>query len=417
MTMPAYICITVFGAFLLDEDSNVIAEALVYPDTELAVRQLVKLSKEETPASLGELSTKLGDQEIDALVVESRPLKLMMTDLIETPVGVDSTSEVIGWFRTQHDEYLVETGRVESKEALMDFRHGVAVDLARRTLSEASDEKVLLVKHAIDAIGEIDKSINVMAMRLREWWSLYHPSLNMIVDDHEVYSKIVKNQGVKSEISHQGLVALGVPESLVERIIESLDSDEGAELDSNHLDVIQEIASTVLSHYELRKELEAYVGELMKKVGPNTTALVGPLIAARLLSLTGSVKELARKPSSTIQILGAEKAFFRSLKTGADPPKHGIIFQVPIVNTAPYWQRGKIARALAGKLAIAAKIDAYSKRNISDSLLADLKVRIEQIQQQNPEAPPPRPKPQRKRPREKRGRGGKGHPRRGGKGR
>ncbi len=116
------------------------------------------------------------------------------------------------------------------------------------------------------------------------------------------------------------------------------------------------------------------------------------------------MKELARKPSSTIQVFGAEKALFRSLKTGADPPKHGIIYRIPEVNTAPFWQRGKIARSLAGKLSIAARIDAYSDRDVGDSLREQFLTRVEEIRRQNPEAPPPKPKPEPKKRREKRGR-------------
>ena len=110
-----------------------------------------------------------------------------------------------------------------------------------------------------------------------------------------------------------------------------------------------------------------------------------------MISLAGSLLDLARKPSSTVQVFGAEKALFRSIKTGADPPKHGIIYRVSEINSAPYWQRGKIARALAGKLSIAARIDAYSDRNIGVSLREDFLERVEEIKKQNPTAPPPKP--------------------------
>ena len=129
----------------------------------------------------------------------------------------------------------------------------------------------------------------------------------------------------------------------------------------------------------------------MNTVAPNVTALVGPLIGARLISLAGSLKDLASKPSSTVQVFGAEKALFRSLKTGADPPKHGIIYRVPEVHNAAYWQRGKVARALAGKLSIAARIDAYSDKNLGEKLREDFLARVEEIKKQNPEAPPPKP--------------------------
>jgi nucleolar protein 56 len=156
----------------------------------------------------------------------------------------------------------------------------------------------------------------------------------------------------------------------------------------------------------------------MQKIAPNMTALAGPLIGARLISLAGSLKELARKPSSTIQVYGAERALFRSLKTGADPPKHGIIYRVTEVNSAPYWQRGKIARALAGKLSIAARIDAYADRDMGNSLRESFLSRVEEIRKQNPEAPvkeakPPKPKPEERRRQPPKGRDrGKGRDRR-----
>ena len=123
------------------------------------------------------------------------------------------------------------------------------------------------------------------------------------------------------------------------------------------------------------------------------TALAGPIISARLISLAGSLKELARKPSSTIQVFGAERALFRSLKTGAAPPKHGIIYRVSEINTAPYWVRGKIARALAGKLSIAARIDAYSDSGpeTGEKLRESFLARVEEIKKQHPE-PPKEPK-------------------------
>jgi nucleolar protein 56 len=127
----------------------------------------------------------------------------------------------------------------------------------------------------------------------------------------------------------------------------------------------------------------------MEEVAPNTKAMVGALLGARLIAVAGSLQNLAMRPASTIQVLGAEKALFRSLKTGARPPKHGLIFQHTLLHDAKKWQRGKIARALAGKLAIAVRADAFGEgRYIGDSLKADLDKRIEEIRQKYKEPPP-----------------------------
>jgi rRNA biogenesis protein Nop56/Nop58 len=150
-------------------------------------------------------------------------------------------------------------------------------------------------------------------------------------------------------------------------------------------------------------------------VAPIVTELVGPLLAARLISLAGSLEELATMPASTIQVLGAEKALFRALRTGGRPPKHGIIFQYPDIFRAPRWQRGKIARALASKLAIAAKVDAFSGRFIGDRLREELQQRIAEIKKvyaappkrkEEKVRPPARPARPGRPPRRREGRGG-----------
>jgi nucleolar protein 56 len=116
----------------------------------------------------------------------------------------------------------------------------------------------------------------------------------------------------------------------------------------------------------------------MKEQAPNISVILGTAVGARILAHAGSLKRLATMPASTIQILGAEKALFRSLKTGANPPKHGILFQHATVHAAPRWQRGKIARAVAAKAAIAARVDVFGD-GLNDTLLEKLNVRVKEI--------------------------------------
>jgi nucleolar protein 56 len=130
----------------------------------------------------------------------------------------------------------------------------------------------------------------------------------------------------------------------------------------------------------------------MEEVARNIKVMVGSLLGARLIAMAGSLRNLAMRPASTIQVLGAEKALFRSLKTGARPPKHGLIFQAAILHDAKRWQRGKIARALAGKLSIAARADAFGGRYIGERLKADLDRRIAEIKEKYKEPPPPKDK-------------------------
>ncbi|MDG6218350.1 MAG: hypothetical protein QCI00_02800 [Candidatus Thermoplasmatota archaeon] len=119
--------------------------------------------------------------------------------------------------------------------------------------------------------------------------------------------------------------------------------------------------------------LKQHLEESIKQIAPNITEIVGPMIAARLLACAGSLHKLAILPSSSIQLLGAEKALFRFKKEGGKPPKHGVIFQHSFIGKAPYSKRGKHARLLSAKLAIAAKADMFTKRFIAPDLKAEFK--------------------------------------------
>jgi nucleolar protein 56 len=170
----------------------------------------------------------------------------------------------------------------------------------------------------------------------------------------------------------------------------------GADVAEQDLAEIQALSRNVQSLYELRKEMENYVDRTMEEVAPNTRTIAGALLGARLIAIAGSLQNLAVKPASTIQVLGAEKALFRSLKTGARPPKHGLIFQHALLHDAKRWQRGKIARVIAGKLAIAARADAFGGKYVGDMLKAEVDKRIEEIREKYKEPPPlkeKKPKP------------------------
>ena len=117
----------------------------------------------------------------------------------------------------------------------------------------------------------------------------------------------------------------------------------------------------------------------MKTIAPNTSKIIGPLIGARLIALAGGMQRMAMLPASTVQILGAEKALFRFKKEGGRPPKHGVIFQHPLINRAQKTERGKIARLLANKISTAMKADVFTKRDIADELQQDIDIRLQEI--------------------------------------
>ncbi len=379
---------TAFGTFLLNEQSQILHEVITYPNVDESVENVRNLNSGIVTNQLRKLIANISKEAV--VVVSHSELRDAIASISENPVELRNNDSIIKWFLNIHDNLLVERKVVDTTKDIDSFRREVGLALARFTVSEASEEKDLSLKHAIDGVEEVDKSINVIAMRLREWYSLHFPMLSDIIEDHEQFASVVNVCGDRKNITKDNLAKTMVPQTIQERILDSSDT-LGATMSSPDLEIIQSLSTSVLNLYKQRRALEEYVSGVMKKIAPNVTSLVGPLVGARLISLAGSLKELARKPSSTLQILGAEKALFRSLKTGADPPKHGVIYQVSEIHSAPYWQRGKIARALSGKLSIAARIDAYAETLVITDLKEQFESRLAEIQRQNPEAPPPKP--------------------------
>ncbi|MDY6931564.1 MAG: hypothetical protein SVJ22_06605 [Halobacteriota archaeon] len=218
------------------------------------------------------------------------------------------------------------------------------------------------------------------------------------VSSDEEYFKLLHDFGV--DLAHRGVENSFSDDQLIIQGIKNLDDLDGiisllferledwnffpiSKLDK---DMIESISESKVAMEKNRLLLENYINENMKKIAPNLSLLAGPLLGARLISISGGLKNLSGMPSSTIQVLGADKALFRHLAKGTPPPKHGIIFRHPLVHGAPWWQRGKIARVFASKLCIAARIDFYSG-TLNEDLLADLNRRVLEIGKAYPNPP------------------------------
>jgi len=262
------------------------------------------------------------------------------------------------------------------------------MEMAKLRVKGAVEKRDLLIVQAIQTLDDLDKAINLFMGRLREWYGIHFPELDRLVDKHETYARLVLKLGNKENFTVENLEAEGIPKPKAEQITEAAETSMGAGLSEKDMLQIQALCKNVIDMYGLRQELEEYLDKTMEEVAPNVKALTGSLLGARLIALAGGLTNLARIPASTIQVIGAEKALFRSLKTGTKPPKHGIIFQHTYLHDAKKWHRGKIARALAGKLAIAARADAFGGRYIGEELKADLEKRLEEIHMKYSEPPP-----------------------------
>ncbi|BFI74155.1 C/D box methylation guide ribonucleoprotein complex aNOP56 subunit [Sulfurisphaera ohwakuensis] len=400
--MKVYIVEHAIGSFAYDEQGKLIDFVLSSKDLGKVVDSLLDNEKGIPLPTTIELIQKIKPEEV---VVENEAEIPNLQQL-----GVKASYEIHNLgsriFRESLPKIAIETKFASSENDLYSFLYEVSFEYTRRKLRTAASKRDLLAIQAIRAIDDIDKTINLFSERLREWYSIHFPELNKLVEDHELYASIVSKFGHRDEITNTGLDEIGVNKDLSTKILDASKKSIGADITDVDIRSIKMLSDTILELFRIRSELTDYVESVMKEVAPNVTALVGPTLGARLLSLAGSLEDLAKMPASTIQVLGAEKALFRALRKGGKPPKHGVIFQYPAIHTSPRWQRGKIARALAAKLAIAARIDAFSGRFIGDKLNEELKKRIEEIKTKYAQPPPRKPQEQKRKEEERKGKKG-----------
>src|SRR3990170_2446249 len=242
----------------------------------------------------------------------------------------------------------VEFLRPEDFGADRTLLHAAMLALAKRKMRKAVGPDDHL-HQAVGAMDDLQETQNLLLERLREWYGLHFPELAKTVDDRE-FVELIAAHGSREAMPLDATESVGAP-----------------------------------------------IGEPEKRSVMEMAALAGPLLAARLVSLAGGVDALGRLPASTVQLLGAERALFRHLKEHTLPSKHGVLFQHPLVHRAPPWQRGAVARAFAGKIAIAARADAFSRRPIADALRADLQRALVRIRETKRAPAPGRREPPGKR--------------------
>ena len=286
-------------------------------------------------------------------------------------------SEELEKIQTTKPQIIVDSGYASNLQDTLGKLREFALGFSSSKVTEVSQSPDLHIIQAINSLDEIDKIANGLSSRLREWYGLHFPELDNMIDSINGYSQIVM-AGKRESLSKQVFEEAGFPESKVEMLSLILAKSRGGDISDINLAIVQSIAKQILDFHELRSKLEAHVESEMHEIAPNVTAILGSAVGARILGRAGSLKKMASMPASTIQVLGAEKALFRALKTGSQPPKHGLLFQHAMVHAAPRWQRGKIARAVAAKAVIGARVDVYGE-GLNQTLLDKLNIRVDEI--------------------------------------
>jgi len=406
--MKAAIIECSFGVLAFNEKNELVNNVLFPKNPQRAAEALMKIEAGKIVDEVKELVERLKKDGYETFIFENSNLAKEVQEKLKVKVEVSKPLPAADALRSNMEGFAVKTGFAANSKEFSLWVHNVSMEMAKLRVKGAVEKRDLIIAQAIQTLDDLDRTINLFMGRIREWYGIHFPELDRLVEKHETYARLVLELGSKENFTVEKLEKEDLPKAKAEQIAKVAESSMGADITETDLAQIQALCKNVLGLYQLRQNLEQYLDSAMEEVAPNTKALVGSLLGARLIALSGGLTNLAKMPASTIQVLGAEKALFRSLKTGTKPPKHGIIFQHTFLHEAKKWHRGKIARALAGKLAIAVRADAFGGRHLGEELKADLEKRIGEIHEKYAEPPQvPERKPKREK-RRKWKRAGKG---------
>ena len=199
-------------------------------------------------------------------------------------------------------------------------------------------------------------------MRIREWFSWHFPELPKLISDNNIFVKLahlIKNRDNIAQITAEEVEEIVGDGEIAERVIELANNSMGQEMSEFDTKCLEELCEKALNLYQFRTEMQGYLKDKMDNVAPNLTTLIGENVGAKLISHSGSLSNLAKYPASTVQILGAEKALFRALKTKTNTPKYGLLYNSSFIGRAIGKNKGKISRFLANKCSIAARLDNF----------------------------------------------------------
>lgn len=326
------------------DNINAISEGVVHADLKLFLETNLPIGGKKK-AMLG-----VGDAKIGGALQEELGLAIQTGGVV---------AEILRGVRL-HFHSLVKglTAQAASKAQL-----GLGHSYSRAKVKFNVNRSDNMIIQSIALLDQLDKDINTFSMRVREWYGYHFPELIKIVTDNSTYCKMAQLIGNRKELSEESLESMEevvMDSAKAQSILEASRSSMGMDISPIDLINIERFSNRVVSLAAYRLELQEYLHSKMGQVAPNLAALIGDVVGARLISHAGSLTNLAKYPASTVQILGAEKALFRALKTRGNTPKYGLIFHSTFIGRAAAKNKGRISRYLANKCTIASRIDAFS---------------------------------------------------------
>lgn len=333
-----------FAPFENTTDAVVAATSIIDSNMDKSLKKFLKKNIVEKDPS-EELA--VADSKLGGVIRDSLSIKCVHNDMV---------MEVFRSIR-QNLDLLMEKSDGDMKAMQLGLSHS----LSRYKLKFSADKVDIMIVQAIGLLDDLDKEINIYAMRVREWYGWHFPEMAKIINDNMFYAKCVLRMGLRVNCKNCDFSDILGDESLEETFKKAAETSMGTEISETDLMNIKSLCEQVVNLSDYRLQLFEYLKNRMAAIAPNLTMMVGELVGARLIAHSGSLLNLAKHPASTIQILGAEKALFRALKTKTDTPKYGLIYHASLIGQAGPKIKGKVSRVLAAKTALAIRVDALGE--------------------------------------------------------
>jgi nucleolar protein 56 len=352
--MRIFIVTTPIGVFALDE-SNKIVSFRPFPKDPSKIAEKIRASE-----------TKIIEEE-EEIVKEfsKKKCEIIFSVKKEGVENFEPGNKAEVFVKENLRSLAIEKGIVKDQVEFNELLTKVGIELSKERMKAAISRDALIIQ-GVRAVEEIEKTLNIFVERLREWYSIHFPEMDKAVKSHEKFVNLVAKFGSREKIEDPEISLLA-------------EKSIGIDLREEDIKIFQLFAQKILEMRRLYEELTKYIEKVTREVAPNFSELATPLLAAKLISKAGGLEKLAKLSSSSIQLMGSEKALFRYLHGKGKPPKHGLIFNHPLIQKSPAKSRGKIARVLASKLSMAAKIDFFTGKYKADELKRELEERVKEI--------------------------------------